>query len=153
MRRDSDTSGSKEGGFTLLELVVVIVILGTLGAVAIPRYHSYVRETRIAALNGLAGAVRSSVMLVQSKYVARGQNTSPVTLRDGTTVAVSTAATRRGIPLSTAGGIGNAVNVGNTFTYSAGPVTGQFDFRTPITNCRVTYTAATGAASLVITGC
>ena len=144
---------SKSRGFTLVELVVILAILSILAAVAIPKYVSYIKEARIAALNGLAGAIRSSVMLVQARYVARGQTTSPVTMRDGTTVAVSTVATRRGIPLSSAGGIANAVNVGNTFIYTAGGATGQFDFRTPVANCRVNYTAATGAATLVTAGC
>ena len=154
MRRDREGIHNKgETGFTLVELTVVIVMLGAIAAVAIPRYNAYVREARIAALNGLAGAVRSAVRLVQSRYVATGQTASPVTIRDGTTVAVSTAAAQRGIPLSSAGGIANAVNLTNTFTYTAGAATGQFNFSTAVTNCRVTYTAATGAATLVTTGC
>ena len=153
MRRDTHLGGNRQRGLTLVELAVVIIMLGTLAAVAIPKYNAYVRETRIAALNGLAGAVRSSVRLVQSKYVARGQTTSPVTMKDGTTVAVSTAGASRGIPVSSAGGIANAVNVGGTFTYTNGGATGQFNFRTAVTNCRLTYTAATGAATLVTAGC
>ena len=73
---------NRQQGFTLVELVVVIVILGILAAIAIPRYASYTREARIAALNGLAGAIRSSVAVVQARYVATGATTSPVTMTD-----------------------------------------------------------------------
>src|SRR6476661_9133449 len=101
----------KQQGFTLVELVVVIVVLGILAAIAIPRYATYTRDARLASLNGLAGAIRSSVMMVQGRYMANGTGTTPVTMADGvTTVAVSTGA-GGGIPLSTAGGIDNAVSI------------------------------------------
>ena len=141
---------TKQQGFTLVELVVVIVVLGILAAIAIPRYATYTRDARMASLNGLVGAVRSSVMLVQGRYMANGTGTSPVTMADGTAVAVSTGA-NGGIPLSTAGGIDNAVNISG-FTYTAGAATGTFNLTPAVAGCNVSYTAATGVATLVDTG-
>ena len=85
---------------------MVIVILGIVSAVATSRYARYTREARIAALNGLAGAIRSSVQIVRMRYYANGTNTTPVTLAGGITVAVATnPLVRRGLPLSTAAGL------------------------------------------------
>lgn len=141
----------KPHGFTLVELVLVIVILGILAAVAIPRYVSLTQDARIATLNGMAGAVRSAVAVTQARYMASGTGTSPVTMADGTTVAVSTGA-GGGIPLSSAGGIGNAVKL-EGFTYTAGASTGTFNLVPTLSGCEVTYTAATGAATVVTTNC
>jgi MSHA pilin protein MshA len=53
-------------GFTLIELVMVIVILGILAAVAIPRYINLQTQAQQASLAGLTGAVQSSAAILMA---------------------------------------------------------------------------------------
>lgn len=147
----------QQSGFTLVELIVVIVILGILAAVALPRFIDVTGDARKAALSGLAGGLRSSVSLVQAKYYATGTNSSPVEMADGTDVNVGTAGAAAGVPTGAAAGIGNAMKTTDGFTPTYGPAPDDpvvYDFASAaVANCTVSYDPTDGTVSVVDGGC
>ncbi|HXC63812.1 MAG TPA: prepilin-type N-terminal cleavage/methylation domain-containing protein, partial [bacterium] len=66
----------KEKGFTLVELMIVVSIIGILAAVAIPKFGNMLEKSREGATKGNLGAIRSAV----SNYYADQQGWYPVTM-------------------------------------------------------------------------
>ena len=77
----------KQSGFTLVELVVVIVILGLLAAAALPKFINVTNDAREASVNGVSGGLQSAVALARAQYVVNGINTATQVLMDGQAVA------------------------------------------------------------------
>ncbi|MBI3804803.1 MAG: prepilin-type N-terminal cleavage/methylation domain-containing protein [Nitrospirae bacterium] len=142
-----------EKGFTLVELVLVIVVLGILAAFAVPKFIDVAKNARIASINGFAGGLRSAVAVVKTQYMVVGTNTTPVTMADGSTVAVGIAGAAAGVPTGAAAGIGAALNDTSGFTAAFGSPTTYQPTNGGSATCQVSYDPATGAVTTTTGGC
>ncbi|WP_298444083.1 type II secretion system protein [uncultured Ferrimonas sp.] len=74
-------------GFTLIELVVVIVILGILAAVAAPKFIDISSDAHVAKLNAMAGSMKSANAFIRSKAIIAGNDSGDSSVvADGTTI-------------------------------------------------------------------
>jgi prepilin-type N-terminal cleavage/methylation domain len=106
--------GRKENGFTLIELVMVIVILGILAAFALPRFANLSSDARIATLDGAIGAVKSAAAIAHARWLANGDGATSIKL-DGISVNMS----NQGYPTQATGGIDVAAQIKDDFTLDA----------------------------------
>jgi MSHA pilin protein MshA len=113
-------------GFTLIELIMIIVVLGILAAVAVPKYVDLTTSANAAAESGVVGGVRAGILTYFAQYKAY-----PATL-DSATVAACASANICFNTVLQQGGITSAWTKASATTYT-GPAATTY-----------TYTAATG---------
>lgn len=143
---------NQQTGFTLIELVMVIVILGILAATALPKFVNLGADARVSVMKGVEGSMRATNAIIYAKAATANQ------------MGVNGSVTINGTPVATRYGF--ALNVTNlVLVMDLSPAT---DFTTAATTishagatapatCRVTYAAATATTTptyaTVTTGC
>ncbi|TKF23131.1 type II secretion system protein [Vibrio genomosp. F6] len=135
----------KQGGFTLIELVVVIVILGILAVTAAPRFLNLQDDARNSSLEGLKGAMAGASGIVYGKSAIEGEEriADADIVENGVTIQ-----TVFGYPEATAVGIGAALDFdGFNVLTNTTPVADTIDYGfTGYTVSCVRYTQATSSA-------
>ena len=137
----------QSSGFTLIELIVVIVILGIMAAIAGPKFVDLQTEARVSVMEGVEGAVRSTATLVYSKSLIEGEEANQDTCGDATcqvTVGNATITTEFGYP--NAESLINAMDLQGDVTAATAAAVTTFSF-TGRANCEVTYTEAAAAGN------
>ena len=148
-------------GFTLIELVIVITIIGILAAVALPRLIDAQRDARVAKTNAIYGSIRSAVALARSRCeldlagtapsatAINCASTPPKVNMDGLMIDIVNrypAATAAGIEAAAAlNPVADGLTPGGTGTTRTYDVAGG-----TIPNCRITYQEATLSGTAIV---
>jgi MSHA pilin protein MshA len=154
------SSEHKQNGFTLIELVIVIVILGILAAIAIPKFITLQREARIAVIDSAYLSLKSGSNIVFAKAASNAQHTvenAAIELGDGTSVQA-----RFGYPIAQQANIESLFDdLSPRFIFAGGgaAAASTIEMRLDgIENCRISYTNAAAAGQRpnivkITTGC
>jgi MSHA pilin protein MshA len=140
----------RSAGFTLIELVIVIIILGILAVTAAPKFLNLQNDARKSTLKGMKAAMESSASIVYSKAVIKGQE------KASSAVDTDGIKTKFGYPTAANDGIGAAIDVSTGDWASGASSTGWAVWPADLTSgtsaaCNVNYEEATSGSRPTIT--
>lgn len=94
------TINKTQQGFTLVELIIVIVILGILAVTAAPRFLNFQGDAKASVLAGVQGSVKAAMSLVNGKALISSQNTAALSCFANNAVREATAAEIAAAPVA-----------------------------------------------------
>lgn len=141
-------SMKRQAGFTLIELVMVIVILGILASFAVPRFADITVDARVSTVRGLEGSIRSAAALAKATSLVQSKAAGASISMEGASVTMVNY-----YPDETTAGIAAALADTSGFTVATSGAVLSFtkNGATDTGSCAVTYNAAPTSSVPTIT--